>query len=418
MDKIVIEGGAKLYGTVRVSGAKNASLPILVASLLSPQQSIIKNVPRVKDVETIIKIMSLLGSEIGWEDQDTVVSQTPFFFSSEVPYDLVRTMRASILVLGVLIAREGEAKVSLPGGCAIGARPVEQHLKGLEAMGVEIRLENGYIYASAKKLRGAEIYLDMPSVTGTENLMMAATLAEGDTIIENAAKEPEVEDLAVFLNGMGARISGAGTEKITIVGVSGLKGGTHTVIGDRIEAGTFMVSAAITGGDVTIEGCSYDFLHAITSKLMAANVSVEGEADRVRVRSNESILPLDLKTAVYPAFPTDMQAQIMALMTVADGTSTISEAIFENRFMHVSELCRMGANIGVNGRTAIIKGVPTLLGAPVMATDLRASASLVLAALSARGKSDVLRVYHLDRGYESIEKKLEKLGAKIKREKV
>jgi len=416
MDKIVIDGGAKLSGKVRVSGAKNASLPILVASLLSSEKSTISNVPDVQDVKTILQVMEQLGARYSWHNHDTVSIEAPSLSGDEVSYDLVRTMRASILVLGALIAREGRARVSLPGGCAIGARPVDQHLMGLKAMGVDIHLKEGYILAHAKKLHGAIINFDMPSVTGTENLMMAASLAEGKTIIENAAREPEVEDLAKFLVGMGAKIEGAGTERIVIVGVSRLGSNTHSVIGDRIEAGTFMAAAAITGGSITVEGCPYRYLHAIANKLTAANVSVQGKGTTVTVASKEGgIAPVNIETAVYPAFPTDMQAQMMALMTIASGTSTITETIFENRFMHISELTRMGAEIIATGRTAVVKGVGQLSGAPVMATDLRASASLVIAALAARGKTEILRVYHLDRGYEHIERKLEKLGARVRR---
>jgi len=418
MDKIIIEGGARLHGTVEISGAKNASLPILVASLLSPEKSTVSNLPNVQDVKTIIKVMEHLGARCGWEDSKTISIEAPKLSNNEVSYDLVRTMRASILVLGALLAREGKARLSLPGGCAIGARPVDMHIAGLKAMGADIRLEEGYIVAEAKRLKGAIICLDMPSVTGTENLMMAASLAEGRSIIENAAKEPEIEDLAKFLIGMGAKIEGAGTERIVINGVTRLGKNTHSVIGDRIEAGTFMIAAAITGGEINVKGCPYRFLHSLSSKLVASNVSVEGKKDLITVKNRCDVVDsVDIETAVHPGFPTDMQAQFMSLMAVANGTSTITETIFENRFMHVSELIRVGANIRVSGRTAVVVGVPSLSGAPLMATDLRASASLILAALRAKGKTEVLRVYHLDRGYEYIEKKLEKLGAKVKRVK-
>ncbi len=423
MDKIVVEGGARLHGEIQVSGAKNAALPILAAGLLPSGASTFTNVPALNDILTMAKLLRRLGCEVDGEDSVTI--EPPASTSGtrkkvfEAPYELVKTMRASVLVLGPLVARYGRARVSLPGGCAIGARPIDQHLKGLEAMGAKVELESGYVVCTTKKrLKGAHIVLDIPTVTGCENLMMAATLARGRTTIENAAREPEVEELAQVLNKMGARVRGAGTPLIEIEGVDELAPIEHAICPDRIEAGTFLIAAAITGGNVLINGARPEHLDAVLEKLRAAGVDVAVERGGIRVKPNrENFHPLKITTQPYPGFPTDMQAQFMVLASISRGQSVIKEAIFENRFMHVPELMRMGADIQTDGRVAIIKGVPRLSGATVMATDLRASASLVLAGLVARGKTEVLRVYHLDRGYERIEKKLRQAGAKIKRAK-
>ena len=417
MDKIVIEGGARLRGEVKVSGAKNAALPLLASALLPSGASRFKNVPQLNDIATMLKLLARLGCEV--EDGGRTVSvaspATGKRRDFEAPYELVKTMRASVLVLGPLVARYGKARVSLPGGCAIGARPIDQHLKGLQAMGAHVTLSHGYVECEAKRLRGARIVLDIPTVTGCENLMMAAALARGVTVIENAAREPEVEELAQVLVKMGARIEGAGTQVITIEGVDELHPIEHAIMPDRIEAGTFMVAAAITRGDVLLRNARPDHMDAITAKLREAGVQVAAEGDGLRVRHTGDLKELDITTHPYPGFPTDMQAQLMVQCALARGQSVIKEAIFENRYMHVPELSRMGADIHVDGRVAIIRGVPRLSGATVMATDLRASASLVLAGLVARGTTEVLRVYHLDRGYERIEKKLRALGANIRR---
>ncbi|HTE50269.1 MAG TPA: UDP-N-acetylglucosamine 1-carboxyvinyltransferase [Kofleriaceae bacterium] len=419
MDKIVIEGGARLRGEVKVSGAKNAALPLLASSLLASGASTFKNVPNLNDVVTMRKLLAKLGCEVDHEARTMIIAPPSVAASKrrsfEAPYDLVKTMRASVLVLGPLVARYGRARVSLPGGCAIGARPIDQHLKGLEAMGATVSLSHGYVECEARRLRGARIVLDIPTVTGCENLMMAAALARGMTIIENAAREPEVEELAQALVKMGARIEGAGTPIIQVEGVDELQPIEHTILPDRIEAGTFLVAAAITRGDVLVRNARADHLDAVIAKLRSAGVHVAAEGDGLRVRHSGDLRPIDITTQPYPGFPTDMQAQLMVLCAVARGQSVIKEAIFENRFMHVSELSRMGADIQVDGRVAVIRGVPRLGGAQVMATDLRASASLVLAGLVARGETEVLRVYHLDRGYERIEKKLRALGAQVKR---
>ncbi|NPU86081.1 MAG: UDP-N-acetylglucosamine 1-carboxyvinyltransferase [Syntrophaceae bacterium] len=415
MDKIVIQGGRKLAGDVPVSGAKNAALPILVSSLLTEGTNTFRNIPNLVDIKTARKLLHNLG--VRTEGNGTVQVDATGITSCEAPYDLVKTMRASILVLGPLVARMGQARVSLPGGCAIGARPVNLHIKALEEMGAEIRLEEGYIEAKARRLRGARIYFDLSTVTGTENIMMAATLADGTTILQNAAKEPEVVNLADVLNGMGARISGAGTDVITIEGVPRLHAVEASVIPDRIEAGTFMIAAGMTGGDIRLTGCLAGHLDALITKLREAGMTIEAEPDVIRAAGSRRILSVDVKTLPYPGFPTDLQAQIMAMMTLGQGFSVVSETVFENRFMHVSELLRMGADIDIQGNSAFVRGVPRLLGAPVMATDLRASASLVLAGLAAEGRTDVSRVYHLDRGYESMEKKFAALGADVKREK-
>lgn len=417
MEKIIIEGGARLNGTVKISGAKNAALPILLASILTDKENKIHNVPNLKDVDTTCQLLKGAGVRVEKSGDGQVIVDASRINNTEASYDLVRTMRASVMVLGPLLARLGKAKVSLPGGCAIGARPINLHLKGFEALGANIKLEHGYVVAEAKRLKGNRIYFDIVTVTGTENIMMAGVLAEGKTIIENAAKEPEVVNLANTLNSMGASIKGAGTDIIEINGVSRLNGGEHTVIPDRIETGTFMVAAAITGGDVEIINCIPEYIEPVIIKLTEAGMKIDTGKDFIRVKSNGKIKSVDITTAPYPAFPTDMQAQFMSLMSISEGMSVITETVFENRFMHVAELRRMGANIKVEGNTAVIKGVPKLSAAPLMATDLRASASLILAGLAAEGETVVSRVYHLDRGYEAIEKKLSALGAKIRRVK-
>ena len=417
MEKIIIEGGVKLNGTVKISGAKNAALPILLSSILTDKENKIHNVPNLKDVDTTCQLLKGAGVKVERSGDGQVIVDASRINNTEASYDLVRTMRASVMVLGPLLARLGKAKVSLPGGCAIGARPINLHLKGFEALGVNIKLEHGYVVAEAKRLKGNRIYFDIVTVTGTENIMMAGVLAEGKTIIENAAKEPEVVNLANTLNSMGASIKGAGTDIIEINGVSRLNGGEHTVIPDRIETGTFMVAAAITGGDVKITNCIPEYIEPVIVKLTEAGVNIDTWKDFIRVKANGKMKAVDIKTSPYPAFPTDMQAQFMSLMSISEGMSVITETVFENRFMHVAELRRMGANIKVEGNTAVIKGVPKLSAAPLMATDLRASASLILAGLAAEGETVISRVYHLDRGYEAIEKKLSVLGAKIRRVK-
>lgn len=416
MDKIEITGGVMLKGEVTISGAKNAVLPIMTAAILSSGENIIKNVPNLRDVMTMGKLLAHLGFGFHLED-NRILLQTKKITSIEAPYDFVKTMRASVLVLGPLLARTGRAKVSLPGGCAIGARPINLHIMGLEKMGAKITLSEGYIEASAKRLRGATIYFDIPTVTGTENLMMAAALADGTTILENTACEPEVVDLANALISMGADIQGAGTSSIKINGVNTLGPLDYMVIPDRIETATFIAASAITRGDVKIKGGRPEHLEAVINKIKETGVRVLQKNDKLIVKGPERLSSIDIKTMPHPGFPTDMQAQFMALMAIADGTSLITESIFENRFMHVAELKRMGADIKVEGSTATVKGVKTLTGAPVMATDLRASASLVVAALAAQGTTVIDRVYHLDRGYERIEEKLRMLGAKIRRVK-
>ncbi|HEV7557246.1 MAG TPA: UDP-N-acetylglucosamine 1-carboxyvinyltransferase [Kofleriaceae bacterium] len=418
MDKIVVEGGARLTGKIPISGAKNAALPLLAAALLPTGPSTFKNVPQLQDVATMAKLLRNLGWTVDGTRALTIAPPTgKKKLSLEAPYELVKTMRASVLVLGPLVARYGRARVSMPGGCAIGARPIDQHLKGLEAMGAKVTLDHGYVDVESKRLRGATIMLDMPTVTGCENIMMAAALAKGRTVIENAAREPEVEELALVLNKMGAKVSGAGTAIITIEGVDELHPIEHAIIPDRIEAGTFAVAAAMTGGDVLLEGARPEHLDAVIAKLRSAGVGVAAEAGGLRVRGNGEISAVDIVTQPHPGFPTDMQAQFMVMACIANGQSVIKEMIFENRFMHVPELGRMGADIQISGRAAIVRGGHKLTGASVMATDLRASASLILAGLVASGRTDVLRVYHLDRGYESIEKKLRGVGAKIRRAK-
>ncbi|MFZ3089330.1 MAG: UDP-N-acetylglucosamine 1-carboxyvinyltransferase [Nitrospirota bacterium] len=416
MQKIKITGGVRLKGEVKISGAKNAALPIMAASLLTSSECIIHNVPMLMDVVTMGKLISHLGADVrGAGESSTVSINAKGINRYDAPYDLVKTMRASVLVLGPLAVRCGEVRVSLPGGCAIGARPINLHLMGLEKMGADIKIEHGYVELKAKRLKGAKIYLDTTTVTGTENIMMAASLAKGTTIIENAACEPEVADLANFLNKMGAKVSGAGTDVIEIEGVDSLCGAEYSVMPDRIEAGTYAAASAITKGDVLIKGCAPKNLDAVIQKLRGTGVEITEGADTLRVKRTGRIAASDVKTLPYPGFPTDMQAQFMALMSIADGTSVITETIFENRFTHISELKRMGADIKAHGDSAVVRGVARLSGAPVMATDLRASASLILAALAADGETEITRVYHLDRGYERIEEKLSALGAKIKR---
>jgi UDP-N-acetylglucosamine 1-carboxyvinyltransferase len=415
MDAIVVRGGRRLKGEVTISGAKNAALPLLASSILTGGRNTFRNVPDLKDVQTMGEVLREMGAEVS--GRRTVKVATSSIRNFEAPYSLVRTMRASVLVLGPLVARYGRARVSLPGGCAIGARPIDQHLKGLEAMGARIELREGYVEATARRLHGAFIVCDIATVTGTMNLMMAAALAKGRTTIENAAREPEVEDLARVLNKMGARVHGAGTSVIHIEGVDDLHPVEHAIIADRIEAGTFMVGAAITGGNVLLKGCQQEHLEAMIAKLRLAGAHVEADGGGIRVQGSGSFRPVDVTTQPHPGFPTDMQAQFMVLAAMAKGQSIITETIFENRFMHVPELCRMGAEILVQGRTAIVRGPVRFQGATVMASDLRASAALVLAGLVAKGSTRVRRVYHLDRGYERIEIKLRRLGANIRRVK-
>lgn len=418
MDKLIIEGGNRLVGEVLTSGAKNAVLPLMAASLLVDGPNTLTNVPGLKDIDTFKKLLRSMGCEVKSENGgETLEIKAPDSVVPEAPYELVKTMRASVLVLGPLAARFKRARVSLPGGCTIGARPVNLHLMGLEKMGADVSIEHGYIVVKAKKLTGARIPLPIPTVTGTENLMLAAVHADGITTIENAAREPEVVALATALNSMGAYISGAGTERITIEGVRELKPASHRVIPDRIEAGTFMVASAMTRGNVVIKDCPLESLEALTTKLEAAGAEIKNGPDGVNVVGDVPVRSVDVKTHPYPGFPTDMQAQMMAMMTMASGLSVITEEVFENRFMHIGELKRMGANIKVDGSNAIVKGVKRISGAPVMATDLRASASLVLAGLVADGMTEVSRIYHLDRGYDGLEKKLGALGANIKRTK-
>lgn len=416
MEKIIVEGGRSLKGEVKISGAKNAALPILVSSLLADGLNTYHNVPDLKDIHSTKLLLSNLGARIE-SDGNTVRIDAGGLCNHEAPYDLVRKMRASILVLGPLVARLKKAKVSLPGGCSIGARPINLHLKGLARLGASIELKHGYVEVSADCLKGNEIYFDIATVTGTENLMMAAVLAKGVTVLRNAAREPEIVALADILNKMGADIQGAGTSVITIKGVSSLQPVSVSVIPDRIEAGTFMVAAALTKGDVMLSGCEPDHLGAVIHKLRLTGAGITIEDKSIRVNGSDNISSVDIKTLPYPGFPTDMQAQFMVLMSIANGLSIISETIFENRFIHVSELRRMGADITISGNAAMIKGVSMLSGAPVMATDLRASASLILAGLVAQGKTEVNRVYHLDRGYEAIENKFKRIGAAIKRVK-
>lgn len=419
MDKLVIQGGSRLHGEVTISGAKNAALPILCAALLAETPLKLSSVPKLKDVGTTIHLLEHMGVVVT-RNADKVNLDASSIKILEAPYEMVKTMRASILVLGPLLARFGKARVSLPGGCAIGSRPVDLHIKGLQAMGAEIHIEHGYIEASAehlpnKRLQGARYYMDLVTVTGTENLMMAAALAQGTTVLENAAKEPEVVDMADCLIKMGAKIKGAGTDVITIEGVERLNGAEHQVVCDRIEAGTYMVAAAMTGGEVKLLNVSTHLLDAVIEKLREAGATVTSEANTITVKSDGKLKSVNIRTAPHPAFPTDMQAQFMALNTIASGVSKVTETIFENRFMHVQEMQRLGADIDIDGNTALVKGVSELEGAVVMATDLRASASLVLAGLVAKGETIIERIYHLDRGYEDLEEKFNALGASIKR---
>ena len=416
MDKLIVNHSMNLKGEIRVSGAKNAALPIVCASLLTADNLTLNNVPRLRDIYTLEKLLGGMGVKINFTG-DTMQFDASNVTSLVAPYELVKTMRASILVLGPLVARFGSAEVSLPGGCAIGARPVDQHIKGLEAMGAEIVIEHGYIKAKANRLKGAHIVMDMVTVTGTENLLMAAVLADGETILENAAREPEVIDLAICLNNMGAKITGIGTDKLVVQGVDKLHGATHSIVADRIEAGTFAIAAAMTQGDLTLTHARPDTMGAIIEKLIRTGAKVVETADTLRVSMNTRPKPVDIKTLPYPAFPTDMQAQFMTLNCISNATSVMIETIFENRYMHVPELCRMGAKIDVDGHTAIVHGVDKLYGAEVMATDLRASASLVIAGMYAEGVTEVDRIYHLDRGYEHIENKLNQVGANIIRVK-
>ncbi|MGH8680734.1 MAG: UDP-N-acetylglucosamine 1-carboxyvinyltransferase [Burkholderiales bacterium] len=414
MDKLAIQGGIPLRGEVRVSGAKNAALPLMCAALLSESPLRLGNVPRLRDVSTMLQLLAQMGVAAE-RDGDAVLLDARRLDRPLAPYELVKTMRASILVLGPLVARRGAARVSLPGGCAIGLRPVDQHLKGLEALGAEVAVEQGYVTARAKRLKGARHVMDLVTVTGTENLMMAATLADGRTVLENAAREPEVVDLADCLNAMGARVSGAGTGVITIDGVEQLGGASHRIMPDRIETGTFLAAAAATRGAITLRDADAGLLGAVIEKLREAGAQVEAGDRTIRLEMPDRPRSVSVATAPYPGFPTDMQAQLMALDTVADGTAVIDETIFENRFMHALELARLGADIEISGHAATVRGVPRLQGATVMATDLRASASLVIGGLVAEGETIVDRIYHLDRGYESIETKLAALGARIRR---
>jgi len=416
MNKLLIKGGDTLNGEVRISGAKNAVLPILAATLLAEGTSVVQNVPHLHDVTTTMALLGSMGVSVTVDETMSIEVDTSTLSTQIAPYDLVRTMRSSILVLGPLLARYGYAEVSLPGGCAIGSRPVNIHIKGMQEMGADIEVKNGYIIARAERLKGARIVMDMVTVTGTENLLMAAVLADGITILENAAREPEVTDLVNFLNKMGAKISGAGSDTLTIEGVESLQGTTYKVVPDRIETGTFLVAAAITGGKVRVKDTDPTLLDAVLDKLRDSGATIECGEDWIELdMKGKRPKAVSVRTAPYPAFPTDMQAQFTALNVVAEGTGTIVETIFENRFMHVQELQRMGANIEVEGNTAIVRGVEELNAAPIMATDLRASASLILAGLVAKGETEVLRIYHIDRGYELIEEKLSYLGAKISR---
>jgi len=415
VDKLLIQGGTPLAGEVAISGAKNAALPILCASLLSSEPLQLSNVPHLNDISTMLRLIAQMGVEVTLDGADGLVLDSRGLNNPLAPYDMVKTMRASILVLGPLLARCGEAKVSLPGGCAIGARPVDQHIRGLQAMGAEIHVEQGYVHAKAKRLKGARIVTDMVTVTGTENLMMAAVLADGETIIENAAREPEVVDLANCLVAMGAQISGAGTDVIRIRGVERLHGAAHPIMPDRIETGTYLCAAAATGGNIRLVKTSAAYLDSVVDKLLDAGCEIATERDAITLKAPRKLKAVSLRTAPYPAFPTDMQAQFMAINCVADGAAVIRETIFENRFMHAVELIRLGADIKIDANNAVVTGVPRLDGATVMATDLRASASLVIAGLVAQGETLIERIYHLDRGYERIEEKLSRLGARVKR---
>ena len=415
MDKLSITGGRRLEGEVTVSGAKNAALPILCASLLSSDAITLSNVPALNDIGTTLRLLGQMGVRAERGNDGTVSLSAAQVSSLEAPYELVKTMRASILVLGPLVARFGEARVSLPGGCAIGQRPVDQHIKGLAALGADIKIEHGFVIAKAKRLKGASIRTDMVTVTGTENLMMAAVLAEGQTVLENAAREPEISDLAELLIKMGARIQGHGTDRIVIDGVDTLHGASHRVVADRIEAGTFLCAVGATGGEIMLRHAAPDTMGALLDKLQEAGLQIECGSDWIRCSMHRRPKAVGIRTREYPGFPTDMQAQLMALNCIADGTAVMVENIFENRFMHVQELGRMGAQIDIDGHTAVVTGIDSLSGATVMATDLRASASLVIAGLAAKGDTTVERIYHLDRGYEHMEQKLRAIGADIRR---
>ena len=411
MDKLIIEGGIPLKGTVSISGSKNAALPILFSTILADEIINLNNVPNLKDIQTTLRLLNLLGCKCEYDNESAIIN--PKVANTEAPYDLVRTMRASVLCLGPLLAKLGEAKVAMPGGCAIGARPVDQHLKALEKMGAEFEIDEGYIIGHCKKLKGAHITFDLPTVGGTENLIMAAVLADGETILDNAAREPEISDLANFLCSCGANIEGQGTSRIKIKGVSSLKNSNYSIMPDRIEAGTFLVAAGITKGELHIKNCPFDTLEAVIIKLQNMGMEIFEKDNEVIAKSSQSLHSTDITTQPYPGFPTDMQAQIMSLMCLAQGSSRVEESIFENRFMHVLELIRMGAHIKILGHIAIVEGMKRLNGAPVMASDLRASASLVLAGLAAHGTTEIRRIYHLDRGYQRIEEKLTPLGARI-----
>jgi UDP-N-acetylglucosamine 1-carboxyvinyltransferase len=417
MDRILIRGGIRLSGEVRASGSKNSTLALMAAALLADSEVILRNVPRLRDVETMLEILRALGATADWVgDEQSLRIDSTTLTQQEAPYDLVRKMRASFMVLGPLLARFGCARVSEPGGCAIGVRPVDQHLKGLAALGAKIKLDHGYVEATTAELRGGRVAFDVTTVNGTQNVMMAATLARGETVIENAAREPEVIELASVLSAMGAEISGAGSDRVVVRGVASLSGTEHSVGGDRIEAGTLLAAGLITGGDVCVTGVEPRFLESTLDKFREIGAEIETDGGAVRARMAGPIHSLQAVTAPFPGFPTDMQAQLMAVLTVAEGSSIVVERVFENRFMHVPELQRLGADISLSGRSAHIRGVPQLMGAPVMATDLRASAGLIVAALAAEGDTVVNRVYHIDRGYERIEAKLRALGAEIKRE--
>lgn len=416
MDRISISGGKKLTGKVKISAAKNSVLPIIAASLLCPFECKLEGIPFLDDVCVICDVLRSIGAEISLNKKSNkIIIKSENISSIEPPYELVRKMRASFLVIGPLLSRFGRCRISLPGGCNIGTRPIDLHLKGFSALGADVRLGHGYVEASCRKLKGAKIYLDFPSVGATENIIMAATLAQGETIIENAAEEPEVVDLSNFLNSMGANIIGAGTDTIRIEGVKELKGTVHQVIPDRIEAGTYMVAAAITQGNVVVENVILEHIRPVIAKLQEAGITVIEEQNKVKVMADDFPKSVDIKTLPYPGFPTDMQAQFMALMSIAKGTSIITETVFENRFMHVTELKRMGANIKIDGRSAVVEGVPRLTGAQVKATDLRAGAALVLAGLVAEGKTEISDIHHLDRGYVNIVEKMQSLGADIQR---
>ena len=416
MEKLVIQGGKPLNGSVRVSGAKNAVLPIIAASMLATSESVLTEIPKLDDVHTVCEVVASLGARVEHPAKDALIIDAHELTSTTAPYDLVRRMRASFLVMGPLLARKGHARISLPGGCSIGARPIDLHLKAFEAMGATINLENGNIEASVEDgLKGAQIYLDFPSVGATENILMAASLADGKTVLENAAEEPEIVDLATYLNSMGANIRGAGTNIIRIEGVKELHGASHAVIHDRIEAGTFMIGAAMTGGNVYVENALSEHLKPLVAKLKEIGATVEEDIDGIRVIGNRPLRPADIKTLPYPGFPTDMQAQFMALTTICEGTSVVTETVFENRFMHVDEFRRMGAKIRIEGRSAIVEGVPSLKGADVNATDLRCGAALVLAGLVAEGQTTIGHLYHIDRGYDNLVDKLQRLGADVVR---